>query len=258
MRIHPMKLARAVAYGWLLPRRRHCIACGRGVGGFLPYRNGSASLSDAIRALDVSGSDVDNFECPRCGANDRLRHLLMYMGKVGLFERIKGARVLHFAPEKALAERIRQAGPARYVLADIAPPGPEVERVDMTAMAFEAESFEVIIANHVLEHVGDLPAALSELNRVLAPGGVAILQTPFSQRLLTTFEDAGINTDDARLVLYGQEDHVRMFGSDIAAYIAGLSGLRSKASTHAEILPDIDPWAAGVNAAEPLLLFAKD
>lgn len=258
MRIRPIKLAHAVAYGWLLPKRRHCAACGRRVGGFLPYRRGSASLSDAIRALNVSGSDVDNFECPRCGANDRMRHLLLYMHKGAIFERIAGARVLHFAPEKTLVERIRRVAPARYVRADIAPSAPGVEQVDMTGMTFEAGSFDVVIANHVLEHVGDLPSALSEVSRVLAPGGIAILQTPFSQRLSTTFEDVGVDTDEARLVLYGQEDHVRLFGADIAAVITRLSGLRSLVASHAEALPSLDAGVAGVNPAEPFLLFTKD
>jgi SAM-dependent methyltransferase len=258
MRIHPAKAAKAITYGWLLPRRRQCAACGRAVAGFLPYRKGLASLSDAIRVLDVSGSDVENFECPRCGANDRLRHLMLYMGNAGIFERIAGARVLHFAPEKHLAGRIRAAGPANYVMADIAPSAPGVEQVDMTGMAFPDASFDLVIANHVLEHVTDLAAGLSELARVLAPGGIAILQTPYSQRLASTFEDPGVDDDSARLVLYGQEDHVRMFGSDIGQVISRLSGLASRMAAHADALPAIDAWRHGVNAAEPFFLFAKD
>ena len=257
MPVNPLKLAKVALYGWLSPRRRLCVACSRRVGGFLPYRRGTASLSDAMRQLELNGSDLDNFECPRCGANDRLRHLLLYMREVKVLERVCDARVLHFAPERALVTRIEAAGPRQYLRADIAPSGPDMVRVDMTDMAFEDGAFDVVIANHVLEHVNDLDAALREVARVLAPGGLAILQTPFSRRLTKTFEDPGIASDEARRVLYGQEDHVRLFGADVVEEIARRSGLAARSRSHDELLPDVDAWSHGVNRNEPFMLFDK-
>lgn len=257
MSITPLKFVKAVVYGWMSPRTRFCVACNRHVGGFLPYRGGNASLSNAMRQLQLNGSDLDSFECPRCGANDRLRHLLLYMREMNIFERFGDARVLHFAPERALVSHVRQAGPRRYVCADIAPSHPDIERVDMTDMSFEDASFDVVIANHVLEHVTDLPSALREVARVLSPGGMAILQTPYSRRLTTTFEDAGIASDEARLILYGQEDHVRLFGANIVDEIAKMSGLVAMLRTHEELLPHIDSWKYGVNPHEPFMLFGR-
>ena len=112
-----------------------------------------------MRALYMVGSDPDQFECPRCGAHDRERHLLMYMRAEGTLSQLRSKAVLHFAPEKRLSRFIADAGPARYVRADLFPQSPEVERVDMLDMQFDDQSFDCVIANHVLEHVSDVPRA---------------------------------------------------------------------------------------------------
>lgn len=252
-----LRMAHAAVLGWLTLRRHECVVCGRRVGGFLPYRNGLASVSPAMRMLQLNGSDVDHFECPRCGANDRLRHLVHYLDATSLMARVSGGRVLHFAPEKKLVERIVAAGPASYLRADISPSSADMIRVDMTAMEFADASFDVLIANHVLEHVGDLGAALREVARVLAPGGIAILQTPYSRVLHRMFEDPGVASDEARLELYGQEDHVRLFGRDIAEQISQLSGMTASVGTHDGLLGHVDARRHGVNRHEPFLMFRK-
>ena len=97
--------------------------------------------------------------------------------------------------------------------------------MDILDMPLESESFDFVIANHVLEHVSDDLKALTEIRRVLRVGGYAILQTPYSSKLHHTWQDPGIADDAARLQAYGQEDHVRLFGRDIFARItsAGLA-----------------------------------
>jgi SAM-dependent methyltransferase len=133
---------------------------------------------------------------------------------------------------------------------------PGVVKADMEAMPFADAAFDLVIANHVLEHVDDERKALGEVARVLAPGGFAILQTPYSARLHATWRDPGIDTPEARLQAYGQEDHVRLFGRDIFERIAS-AGFESHVRRHAELLGDVDPGVAGVNAAEPFFLFRK-
>jgi SAM-dependent methyltransferase len=179
------------------------------------------------------------------------------MEATAMGEHMRGARILHFAPEKKLVEYILGAGVADYIRADISPSSPEIMRVDMTRMSFADDRFDVVIANHVLEHVDDLPKALSEVARVLAPGGLAILQTPYSRVLSVMFQDPAITSEAARLELYGQEDHVRLFGRDIVAHLVSLSGLESCVRTHEEALPGIDFRRHGVNPHEPFLLFRK-
>lgn len=209
-----------------------------------------------MRALHMVGSNPDQFECPRCGAHDRERHLLMYMRAGGILEQLRGKAVLHFAPEKRLSRFIADAGPSRYVRADLFPNSADVERVDMLGMQFDDGSFDCVVANHVLEHVSNVPRALAEIRRVLKPGGFAILQTPYSGKLHRTWEDQGVDTPSARLQAYGQEDHVRLFGRDIFEQIAA-SGFENLVRRHSELLADVDPVIMGVNSDEPFFLFRK-
>jgi len=207
-------------------------------------------------ALNGVGSDADNFSCPACGAHDRERHLFLYLERLGLMATLKKASVLHFAPEQRLAKIIEGVPPARYVKADLFPTDPTIEKIDMLDMPYAAESFDVIIANHVLEHVADDLKALSELRRVLKRGGTAILQTPFSAKLKSTFEDPGIDDDFSRLQAYGQADHVRLYGLDIFERIAS-AGFEADIRTHKHTLGDIDTIRYGVNPREPFFLFRK-
>jgi len=209
-----------------------------------------------MHVLSLVGSDPEHFECPRCGAHDRERHLFMYLEKTGLLADMRGKSVLHFAPEKRLARCILATRPECYVRCDLYPQTPEIVRVDMLAMQFEAASFDMLIANHVLEHVADDMQALAEIRRVLKVGGYAILQTPYSRTLHRTWEDPGIVEEAARLQAYGQADHVRLYGRDLFDRFSS-AGLASRKQEHAELLADIDPIRCGVNPDEPFMLFQR-
>lgn len=254
--VNPLKLIRYALAGWIPGGRRHCAVCGHKVWRFMPYRTGSRGVPLLMRAVKMVGSDPDHFECPRCGAHDRERHLLMYLRANGMLDGFRGQSILHFAPEKRLSRFIRSAQAARYLPCDLYPQSPDVQRVDMLDMQFESGSFDVVIANHVLEHVDDDARALAEIRRVLKPGGMAILQTPYSRKLHRTWSDPGLDTPQARLQAYGQEDHVRLFGRDIFERVVA-AGFESCVRQHADVLGDIDAAMAGVNPAEPLFLFRK-
>lgn len=222
----------------------------------MPYRGGWKAAPRLMIALRVVGSDLDHFECPNCSCNDRERHLLVYMEAAGMFNAMKGKSLLHFAPERALLPKLARTGLSRHVKADLFPVSPEVECIDVMAIPYPDEAFDFVIANHVLEHVGDDVLALAELRRVLKPGGIAILQTPFSDVLEHTLCDAGVRTDDERLQLYGQEDHVRLFGRDIFDRIASV-GFVSRVVGHSEALAELDPVRFGVNRDEPFFHFER-
>lgn len=252
---NPFKLVRYALAGWIPGGRRHCVLCGHQVWRFMPYRRGVAA--PLMVALEVVGSDPVNFECPHCGAHDRERHLLLYLRASGLLAALPTLEVLHFAPEKRLGRVLRAAAQARYLMCDLYPQSPEVMRVDMTDMPFEDCSFDLLLANHVLEHVQDDLRALTEIRRVLKPGGHAILQTPYSRKLAATWSDPGIADDAARLEAYGQEDHVRLYGAEIFRRFASV-GLTDCVQPHSELLPGIDARAYGVNPSEPFFLFRRD
>lgn len=256
MALHLAKILPYATAGWIPGGRRHCALCDHRVWRFMPYRNGSRGVAPLMHALEVVGSDVDNFECPRCGAHDRERHLLLYLRASSLLDWMKGKSILHFAPEKRLPRHILAAGPIRYAPCDLYPQSPQVMRVDMLDMEIESGTLDMVIANHVLEHVSDADKALSEILRVLKPGGYAILQTPYSAKLHCTWSDAGIVTPEARLQAHGQEDHVRLFGKDIFERVVE-AGFESHVRQHSELLGGVDPAMAGVNQAEPFFLFRK-
>lgn len=246
--------ARQALAGLPFGARHECCMCGARIRQFLPYRGGWRAAPPLLRSLRVIGSDLDNHLCPVCGCHDRERHLLLYLRQAGLLDRLRGSHVLHFAPEVRLGSLIEGVAPARYVKADLYPSRPGIERVDLLDIPYPPGSFDFVIANHVLEHVADDARALAEIRRVLKPGGHAILQTPYSDLLTATLCDPGIATDEARLQVYGQEDHVRMYGRDIFAKFAS-AGFADRVARHEQALASIDALKFGVNAQEPFFLF---
>ncbi|OZB84548.1 MAG: SAM-dependent methyltransferase [Halothiobacillus sp. 13-55-253] len=253
-KLRPLRLAQALLYRAPLLARHTCVICGHHPGGFLPHARGS-SLK-LMESLGGVGSNLKAFECPWCGCHDRERHIFMYMTAAGLLPDLSGKHVLRFAPEKRLAPKIQAASAERYIRCDLFPQSEDVIQVDMLNIPFDEASFDLLIANHVLEHVSDDARALQEITRVLKPGGFAILQTPFCAKLHATWEDAGIDNDQARREAYGQEDHVRLYGGNIFQRFSSF-GLTSSVKTHAELLPDIDPDEFGINHKEPFFLFQK-
>ena len=121
--------------------------------------------------------------------------------------------MLHVAPEMQLHRVIRSHPNIDYVTADLNSPFAMV-KMDITNIEYEDNVFDVIICNHVLEHIPDDRKAMAELYRVLKPGGWAILQVPISLSLDRTLEDSTITTPEEREKIFGQEDHVRIYAKD--------------------------------------------
>ena len=235
--------------------RHKCYICKNTFRNFYPYKGGRKSASSFIRTLDTIGSDTDNFSCPHCWCHDRERHLFMYFDRLALWSEVKG-RVLQFAPEKHLQRAIEELGPQEYVKADLFPGSEELKKVDVTSIDYPDGYFDFVICNHVLEHVPDAGQAMKELYRVLKKGKYAVLQTPFSSVLSGTFEDENINTDHLRKQFYGQEDHVRVFGSDLFSKLEAV-GFQLHLKQHGSELSDLDNKYYGVNFREPLILASK-
>jgi ubiquinone/menaquinone biosynthesis C-methylase UbiE len=87
---------------------------------------------------------------------------------------------------------------------------------DITALPFDDDSFDVVLCSHVLEHVEGEQQALAEIQRVLKPGGWAALMVPVDRTVATTLEDPSATTQQQRLERFGQIDHVRLYGRDVA------------------------------------------
>ena len=179
----------------------------------------------------------------------------MYFDALDLWSRMPAASILHIAPEAKMAERISRCGPKLYIKGDLSPTGDTV-RVDVTDLHYPDGSFDFVICNHVLEHVPEDERAISELFRVLRSGGGAVLQTPFSRKLTRSFCDPKVNTDRLRNLYYGQEDHVRVYGTDLFEKI-GKAGFVAQIRQHEEVLSQIDASLYGVNPKEPFIFALK-
>jgi SAM-dependent methyltransferase len=187
---------------------KKCYICGEQFESFSKYRINKENTS-IVNYFQLIGSDSENFGCYYCNSNDRERHLFMFFDKLAFWDKFINASVLHFAPEKHLSEKIMQLNPSKYIKCDLFPQK-DWKKVDITKIDFEDNHFDILICNHVLEHVPDHLLALKEIARVLKKNGVAIMQTPYSELFYNHFEDLNINTDHLRLLFYGQEDHVRI------------------------------------------------
>jgi SAM-dependent methyltransferase len=161
-----------------------------------------------------------NARCINCDSLERHRLLWLYFKEVtNLFEP-KKKKLLHFAPEEMFYNVFSRDPHIDYVGCDLFPEiynygGPvKITKADITAIPFEAESFDVILCNHVLEHIPDDRKAMSELKRVLKPGGWCILQVPIDYKRKETYEDFSINTPAGRKKAFGKTDHVRWYGQD--------------------------------------------
>ncbi|WP_152425096.1 class I SAM-dependent methyltransferase [Nafulsella turpanensis] len=176
-----------------------CPVCQKHFRKFLPY--GRKARENAL--------------CPNCLALER--HRLMYLflrRKTNFFT--APLRVLHVAPEICFIGRFEKQQNLEYTTADIESPLAKV-KMDIHAIPFPENSFDVILCNHVMEHVADDGLAMRELYRVLRPGGWGIIQIPLFHPLPeTTYEDASITSPAAREKAFGQNDHVRLYGKDYA------------------------------------------
>lgn len=195
--------------------RKKCYVCKQTFNHFTKFKAGNKNIISLWhKKLNGVGSDIKNFGCINCGSSDRERHLFMYFDKVDFWSKIKDAEIIHFAPERNLSKKIQQCLPLKYIKADLNPSDNSIQKIDLTNIPFKEESFNILICNHVLEHILEYMKALKEIYRVLKKDGIAILQTPYSKLLQKNFEDRGINTDELRLLYYGQEDHVRYFSEN--------------------------------------------
>ena len=122
-------------------------------------------------------------------------------------------RVLHFAPEQAFVQKFKKQKNLTYTTTDLNSPIADV-KADICDLPFKDNSFDFIICNHVLEHIPDDTKAMQELYRVLAPEGTAIVQVPYDEKREITFEDNTITDQRERTRIFGQYDHLRVYGMD--------------------------------------------
>jgi SAM-dependent methyltransferase len=153
-----------------------------------------------------------NALCPGTLSLERHRLLWLYLQfKTTLLT--DTLKVLHIAPEQVFYKKFKSFTNWDYTTTDLYSPLADI-KADICALPFEDETFDLILCNHVLEHIPDDHKAMSELYRVLKKGGTLIAQVPLEEGRLKSFEDDSITDKKKRTEIFGQYDHVRLYGMD--------------------------------------------
>ena len=154
----------------------------------------------------------DNVLSPSTLSLERHRLLWLYLQKETNFF-MTPCKLLHFAPEQAFYERFKKLKHIEYTTTDLESPLADV-KADICQLPFTDNAFDVIFCNHVLEHIPDDTKAMEEMFRVLKPNGWGVFQIPQDINRETTFEDNAITDRKERAKIFGQYDHVRIYGRD--------------------------------------------
>ncbi len=152
--------------------------------------------------------------CPYCRSSARQRILCSHLDKHHTPSN-GSLEVLLFAPDFATERYLKRHPHFQVTTADLSAPYVDYHW-DITQLPCADGSFDLILVSHVLEHVPDDAKAISEMHRCLTKGGTALVQVPFAKDAEETFEDSSITDPKRRKELFGQFDHVRIYGQDIS------------------------------------------
>lgn len=182
----------------------YCIICNSKFDSFAPF-----GIIERTNAL-----------CPNCNSLERHRLLWRFLKKETNLISNKKIKLLHFAPEKVFINQFANFKNIEYFPCDLQPElygnkqKVKILKADITNIPFKDNTFDVILCNHVLEHIEDEKLAMSELFRVMKINGWGIFQVPLNPKLKYTYEDFSIVKPEDRVKAFGQSDHVRIYGLD--------------------------------------------
>lgn len=203
-----------------------CPVCRNDVSDFLPipdfYMENIKKFGYPYAFDDAETLNSDNYSCPYCGASDRDRLYACYIEKRLFWHNPeRKVRLLDIAPSTPLGEFVSQFEKIEHVTADLLVEGMDLV-VDITNMPeIASDSYDILICSHVLEHVKDDKKALSELYRVLKPGGWGIIMVPIVLAIDQIDEDPDVTDIAERWRRFGQDDHVRLY--DKAGFVERLA-----------------------------------
>lgn len=215
---------------------------------YCPLCNGSFRKFMRYGAMNIR----ENACCPGCGSLERHRLLWLILKKMWDKNQLSSAgKLLHVAPEQVFYDKLSKM--FDYISIDL-DGNNAMMAMDITSLKFPDEEFDVIICNHVLEHVPDDNKALSELYRVMRYGGWGSIQVPMKGDV--TDEDLTVVDPGERERRYGQNDHVRQYGLD---YIERLkkAGFKTEVINNYQFLTENDLNKISVSTDEMVILVRK-
>lgn len=183
-----------------------CPCCGIKLGKFIEGMDYKA-FADFYDVKLFEGVRQD-VVCPVCSSLPRHRILAKWCEENK--DKLVSSKILYFAPERGMTTWLK-ANKIRYTTADLFAWDVDL-KLDIQATGLPDGAYDVVICNHVLEHVGSYMTALKEIRRILSPDGMLICSFPVSLDVDTVDEDPDAVSEEQRLRRYGQSDHVRLFG----------------------------------------------
>lgn len=194
----------------------------------------------------------ENVLSPSTLSLERHRLLWLFLQKETDFF-TSNLKVLHFAPEQAFYKRFRSMGNIDYTTTDLNSPLADVE-ADICNLPFKDNTYDVILCNHVLEHIPNDKKAMEELYRVMKPGGWGIFQIPQDLNREHTFEDDSITDRKKRAEIFGQYDHVRIYGRDYFDKLRNIGFDVKEVAFNKNLTPEeIDRYRLASNEIIPLV-----
>lgn len=181
-----------------------CPVCERSFSKFLSYGSDTAHRENVL--------------CPYDLTLERHRLMWLYLRDQSNFFSAEKIDVLHIAPEQCFHARFKAQKNLNYLTGDLVSPIADIH-FDLHHIPLEDNRFDVVFCNHVLEHVDDVNQCISELYRVMKPGGWGIMQVPQDFDRQVTYEDSTITSPKDREIHFWQKDHVRLFGMDYPQWL---------------------------------------
>ena len=190
----------------------YCPCCNTHLNEFI---NGEFDKKPDLYNVDRYRGIDQKVICPVCGSLPRHRIIVSWLSS-NLTEGSSGElsiekTILHFAQERSLKIWLDK-NHKEYITADLF--NPADLKIDIEDTKLPDGSYDMIICNHVLEHVLDYKKALKELYRILSPNGRIIISFPVDTTLDTVYEDDSVTDKAGRIRHFGQADHLRVFGTD--------------------------------------------
>ena len=200
------------------------------------------------------GKQRPNALSPGTLSLERHRQMWLYLQNETNFFTHK-LKVLHIAPEQEFLRKFKKMKNLEYTSADLFSPIVDV-KADILDLPFEDNTYDVIICNHVLEHIVDDRKAMSELYRVMKSGGWGIVQVPMKNSLEKTYEDFTITDPKERQKHFGQYDHVRWYGMDYFDRLKSV-GFETEINFYSQKFSEADIKRFGLNKNEILPVVRK-
>jgi SAM-dependent methyltransferase len=236
--IHPRTIKNKFLHLALKGNNVECVCCGSKYISFLP--------AGIVKR--------PNAKCIKCGSLERHRSLWMFLKEKDLLA--KPIRLLHIAPEKIFYNHFISLSQIEYYPVDLMPDkyayGIKTIKMDVTNLNYPENYFDAVICNHVLEHIRDDNKAMTEMCRVLKPHGWAILNTPVALDKALTAEDLDIDDPQKQLELFGQPDHVRIYGRDFTTRLER-AGFKTNFIDYVSTFSSSDQFRYGLQKDEPII-----